>query len=552
MKNYLNNILRSLLILFVLFVSPVRGDDAGSDRPVVMTGQGKVAGYKEDGLDIFKGIPYALPPVGERRWKAPEAPVAWKGLREATEFGAPCVQPPLPPTSLYYDPFEKESEDCLTLNIWAPEGIKDAPVMVWIHGGSLRIGGSSQPLYKGAALARQGVVLVSINYRLGALGWLAHPDLSAESPNGASGNYGLLDQIQALRWVKDNIAAFGGDPENVTIMGESAGALSVTYLLASPPARGLFHKAIIQSTNTRATPELKREVYGMQSAEQTGEAIASALKAESLEALRALDARDVTIRAMYAGYRPEGTIDGWSLTEQLVETFDAGRQARVPLLTGFTGGEMRAGLVRTPRAPMDAATYEAEITKRYGDLAAEFLRLYPASDIDESMKATLRDAVFGWASEYLVDRYSKAGLPAYLYYFDHCYPSARARGICAFHAGELPYVFGLAGPDATIPVNWPRPDGGNDVALSEAMMGYWASFARTGIPVASGHPDWKAYDPDGQAYMLFSDKPRLQSDLLSGMFELHVESFLRRKLSNQQWFLNVGLKSPVLTPPAGQ
>ncbi|MBC2776676.1 carboxylesterase/lipase family protein [Parasphingopyxis marina] len=516
-----------------------------TDGPEAVVEQGRLAGVSENGLHIFRGIPYAAPPVGDARWRPPAPPSAWEEIRDATTFGPSCIQPPVPPTSLYFDPPETVSEDCLTLNIWAPEDAADAPVIVWIHGGSLRIGGSAEPMYDGANFAERGIVFVSINYRLGALGWLAHPELSAESPHAASGNYGLLDQIAALRWTRDNIAAFGGDPGNVTIMGESAGALSVTYLMVSPLARGLFHKAIAQSTNTRAVPELRRTVYGLTPAEETGAAIASALGAADLAALRAMDAERLMMTALMAGFRPEGTIDGWALTEQAVETFDAGRQAPVPLLTGFTEGEMRAGLVPLPAIPTDAASYEAEIVRRYGDLAPEFLRLYPSSDIRESMMATLRDAVFGWASEYLVDRHSAAGLPAYLYLFDHCDPAARERAICAFHASELPFVFGQTGPEASLPPNWPRPDGADEIALSSAMMDYWVSFARTGVPSGEGRPDWPAYAAD-QAYMRFAGEPVPETNLFPGMFEMQEDLVRHRRASGQQWFVNVGVMAPMM------
>lgn len=511
--------------------------------PEAIVEQGALSGVVENGQHIFRGIPYAAPPVGEGRWRTPEPPAAWEGIRDATAFGASCIQPPVPRTSIYFDPPEAMSEDCLTLNIWTPEEAGGAPVMVWIHGGSLRIGGSAEPLYDGAAFAERGIVFVSINYRLGVLGWLAHPELSAESPHHASGNYGLLDQIAALQWVQANIASFGGDPENVTIMGESAGALSVTYLMVSPLARGLFHKAIAESTGARTTPALSETVYGLTPAEETGTTLAAAMGAGDISVLRYMDAERLTVMAHMARFRPEGTIDGWSLTEQIVDTFDAGRQAQVPLLTGFNEGEMRAGLVPPPSAPTDAARYEAEITRRYRDLAPEFLSIYPSSDIPESMVATLRDAVFGWSSEFLVNRNSAAGLAAYLYLFDHCYPAARSRNICAFHASELPFVFGQTGPDAALPPNWPRPESVEDAALSSAMMDYWTSFARTGVPHSGGQPVWPAYS-EGEAYMRFSGTPIADTDLLPGMFEMQEELVRRRRENGEQWFVNVGVNAP--------
>ena len=250
-----------------------------SETPVVEIAQGRLEGVRREGLTVFKGIAYAASPVDDLRWREPGPAPAWDGTRTAEAFGPACIQPAIPPTSLYFDPPHATSEDCLTLNVWAPARAQEAPVIVWIHGGSLRIGGSAQPMYDGAALARRGVVLVSINYRLGVLGWLAHPELTAESPRQASGNYGLLDQIAALRWVQENIEAFGGDPDNVTVMGESAGALSVTYLMSSPLASGLFDKAIAQSPNIRAVPELSRPAFGLPSAEALGQHLGEALDA---------------------------------------------------------------------------------------------------------------------------------------------------------------------------------------------------------------------------------------------------------------------------------
>ena len=534
-----------MALAFAALASCVSHRAPQSGQAMVRVEQGVLEGRAENGLRVFKGIPFAASPAGENRWRPPQAAAAWEGARDASQFAAACVQPPLPESSIYYDPHQAVSEDCLNLNVWAPQTADNAPVIVWIHGGSLRIGAGSQPLYDGSAYARRGIVFVSINYRLGALGWFSHPELSAESDVGSSGNYGLLDQIEALRWVEDNIAEFGGDPANVTIMGESAGALSVTYLMASPLARGLFDKAIAQSTNLRTMPMLSQEAYGMLGAEQTGVNVARALNAPDLDALRTMDAQQLVNRAALSGHRPQGVIDGWSLQEQLIDTFDQRRQAMVPLLTGFMEGEMRAGLVPVPQLPAGPAEYIDEIERRYGDLAPEFLRLYPAADMRESMMATLRDAVFGWSSEYMTDRHSAAGQSAYLYYFDHCYPAARDAGVCAFHAGELPYTFGMANPNAPVSRHWPLPDSTQDTALADAMLDYWVSFARDGHPQSAGQPVWRPYGQD-QSFMRFGQVPAAQSDLLQGMFELHQETVSRRREMGTAWFINTGVNSPIL------
>lgn len=514
-------------------------------RPRVHIIQGWLEGVRDAGLVVYKDIPYAAPPVGALRWKAPEAAPNWNDIRDASQFGPSCIQPPLAKTSLYYDPASRYSEDCLSLNIWAPEDAKSSPVIVWIHGGSLRIGGSAEPIYDGSILAHRGVVIVSINYRLGLLGWMAHPDLSRESPDHVSGNYGLLDQIAALRWVQDNIAAFGGDPHNVTIMGESAGALSAVYLLASPLAKGMFDKAIIQSTNSRAFPELAHSAYGLPSAEEIGTETLKKLGAGGIDAARKIDAQQLVNGATRAGFVPQGTVDGKVLPMQIVDVFDRHLQSKVPVLAGFNSGEMRAGLVPLPPMPGSAEEYEQKIRSAYGRDADEFLRLYPAHDMRESMLATLRDAVFGWATERVVRDQTAVGAPSYLYMFDHCYPSAKARDICAFHASELPFVFGTLKKD-TLPPNWPVPNGLRDSALSDAMIDYWVSFAATGHPRRSHGPAMLPYG-DGQSYMRFTDKPVAGTLPMPGMFDFHERMMRKHKNAGEQWFLNVGVAAPALS-----
>lgn len=549
LKSSRYNLFRSILVLCFAITSQVHADVRNNDRPTAVTAQGAVAGVLVDGVKLFRGIPYALPPVGTRRWKAPGPPAAWQGLRDASSFGPSCVQPLSGTSSIYADNPGSMSEDCLTLNIWAPEDAAKAPVIFWIFGGALQRGQSASPLYDGAIYARRGVVFVSINYRLGVLGWLAHPALSAESPEQVSGNYGLLDQIQALRWVQENIAAFGGDPDNVTIMGESAGALSVAYLLASPRARGLFHKAIAESPNLRSFPMLNRSIYGLPSAEETGVAFAAHVGAADLHALRAMDAADLTRASIAARFWPQGTVDGKVLPMQLVDIFDAGQQALVPLLAGFNSGEIRSQRVFVPPVPASAASYEEEITHRYRDLAPAFLKVYPSTDIAGSMLATLRDAIYGWAAERMVRRQSEAGQPAFLYMFDRCYPAAARQDLCAFHASELPFVFGHVGQDPWLPPNWPRPDGKTDISLSDAMLGYWVEFVKTGVPAHAGQPKWLAYS-EGEAYMRFGDEAIPGKDPVPGMFELQEEVVARRRAADQPWFINVGVAAPVIPDPA--
>ncbi|MEA1942445.1 MAG: carboxylesterase family protein [Pseudomonadota bacterium] len=516
---------------------------------VVDAPAGPVRGIEDDGLHVFKGIPFAAPPTGEARWTPPEALPAWDDTFDATAFGPACTQPGRTVETIYSDTLPAGmSEDCLNLNIWAPADAEDAPVFVWIHGGSLTRGANSLSLYNGASYAERGIVYVSINYRLGVLGYLAHPELSAQSPDGVSGNYGLLDQIAALEWVRDNIAAFGGDPDNVTVAGESAGALSVTYLMASPRAHGLFDRAIAQSAYMLSTPELREARYGAPSAEAAGAVLAGALGADGIADLRAMDAGALLEATAQTGYIPWGTIDGVVLPDQLVDIFDRGEQAPVPVLAGFNEGEIRSLRFLLPPPPGDAGAYEAAVRNGYGDLAAEALALYPSADIAESMLATTRDAMYGWTAERLVRKQEEIGQAGYLYYYEHSYPAADAMGLHAFHASELPYMFDNF--DRLSPY-WPEPpDTPDEHALADAMIGYWASFARDGRPSADGAPDWHAYGAD-EHYMHFAGAPRGGgTDLMPGMFELHEEVMCRRRAGDVGWHWNVGVAAPPL-PPRG-
>jgi para-nitrobenzyl esterase len=516
--------------------------------PIVKAPAGAVEGQTEGELRVFKGIPYALHPVGSARWRPPSPMPRWAGVKQTTEFGPACFQPQNPGKSIYSWIPVPMSEDCLTLNIWTPAGARKAPVFFWIHGGALTTGSSRDALYDGSKLAGQGIVVVSLNFRLGVLGWLAHPELSKESPLGVSGNYALLDLIQGLTWVRHNISAFGGDPANVTIAGESSGGLSVMYLMAAPPARGLFAKAIAESAYMITTPELKKAAFGLPSAEDSGVKLAAALHAPDIAAMRAMDAATLTTAAPAAGYAPWGTIDGHVMLRQLVDVFDRGEQAPVPLLAGFNSGEIRSLRILAPHPPASAAEYEATIRDRYGDLADEFLRLYPSANMDESILATTRDAMYGWTAQRLVRKQTALGHPSFLYLFDHGYPAADTAGLHGFHASELPYVFGTF--DGTPPL-WPKiPNTEEEKRLSEAMNGYWSSFARTGQPKAVNQPDWPAFGSTG-AYMDITDAPHPSTGLLPGIYELDEEVVCRRRASGDiAWSWNVGLYSPKL--PAQQ
>lgn len=514
-----------------------------SQAPVVNAPAGAVMGVREGDAQVFQAIPYALPPTGERRWRPPAPMPRWTGVRKVQTMGVACMQPPM--AAGPYDRGETPmSEDCLTLDVTAPVNAHKAPVMVWIHGGTLIWGSGHSPMYSGQAFAQRGVVLVSINYRLGVLGYLAHPELSKESADDTSGNYGLLDQIQALHWVRQNIAAFGGDPGNVTIFGESAGALSVEYLLASPKARGAFDKAIVQSGYLFTTPELRARRGEEFPAEDIGLWLGAQLKAPSLAALRALDARELVDATAKTGYVPYGTIDGKVMKRQLVDTFDRGEQAPVPLIAGFNSGEIRSLRFLAPPVPASPEAYVAAIRERYGDLADDYLRLYPpTNDLAQNGLDSTRDAVFGWTSERLVRKQAALGQPAFLYYFSHSYPSADTAGLTGFHASEVPFVFGAI---AATPPGWPAiPNTAGERNLSNAMVDYWTSFARTGRP-ASKDAAWSVFGSTG-AFMTFADRPRASTGFMPGMYALHERVMCRRREDGRQsWTWRTGSSAPPL------
>ncbi|MBN8816226.1 MAG: carboxylesterase family protein [Sphingomonas sp.] len=547
--NCLSRILFAVIAACTMAASPVAASTGGPGAPILNASAGSVKGLRSGNANVFLGIPYAAPPIGERRWQPPAPLPRWRGVRAAQTMGVACMQPPMAP-----GPYDRGrvpmSEDCLTLDVTAPASARNAPVMVWIHGGTLIWGSGHSAMYDGREFAKRGIVLVSINYRLGVLGYLAHPELSKESPDGVSGNYGLLDQIQALKWVRANIAAFGGNPRNVSIFGESAGALSVEYLLASPLARGLFAKAIVESGYLFTTPALRAKQGEEPTAEALGQWLGGKLNAPTIAALRAMDANKLVVAAGATGYAPYGTIDGKILTRQLVDTFDRGEQARVPLIAGFNSGEIRTLRFLLPPPPANAEAYTADIRARYGDLADAYLRLYPPRDFDRTLLAATRDTVFGWTAERLVRKQAAIGQRAFLYYFDHGYPAADAANLTGFHASEVPFVFGTL---EDTPPNWPaiaRTPG--ERRFSDAMLNYWTSFARTGAPTARGAPAWPPFAPTGTA-MRFADVPTLWRDFMPGMYDLHEQATCRRRAAGtQSWNWRTGSTAPVLPPRVPQ
>ncbi len=503
--------LLAVLVLAPLLASrPTQASDPAADPTVVLVEQGLVSGVVAGGVRAYQGVPYAAPPVGRLRWRPPQAPAAWDGVRPCTAFGPACPQPAgfgehqtgLPP----------QSEDCLTLNVWtAAAGPSEArPVLVWIHGGGFTIGASSLPYYDGASLARRGAVVVTINYRLGVFGFYAHPLLSAESGEKVSGNYGLLDQIAALRWVRRNIASFGGDPGRVTVFGESAGSVSVCALMVCPLARGLFHRAIAQSGGvTGIDRRLREEWKGRASLEQRGLAVAAQLGAsraeDPLAALRAVPAGRLlqAAPAEPASFDPERrygpVVDGYVLPDDPVRLWNEGRQHAVPFVAGSNADDgsvfARPGLVR------GEFMYRVLVQRLYGEDAGEVLSLFPP-DREGDPPLTLRRLVtiasFVAPARAMVRDMARAPAPAFLYHFTRVNPLAGRLGLGAPHGIEIPYVFGNP-PRAIAPEE-------ADLALSDAMQRYWIAFAATGAPRVEGLPEWPLYEAATDRHLEFGTR----------------------------------------------
>ena len=488
-----------------LETNPFKGKDkANSIR--VKTDKGDVEGvFTADRQVIaFKGIPYAAPPVGDLRWQPPQPAMKWKRTLSASEFGKHCIQSVSYPDMIFHDP--GPSEDCLTLNVWAPAKAKrgSLPVMVWIYGGSFASGGTSEARQDGQFLAHRNVVIVSMNYRLGIFGFFVHPELTAESAHHASGNYGLLDQTAALAWVRDNIAAFGGDPSNVTIFGESAGSHSVSAQMASPLARGLFTKAIGESGAAFSNSSLPAE--SREALEQRNLAFAqTAYNTSRLSDLRKLSADEV-LRGAIAKTTPPPprfgiTVDGYFLPDSVPNIYAAGHQAHVPLLAGWNADEVR-GQILLAKTPTTIETFKATAQTQFGDKAADLLAVYPAStDAEATLSAgdfasDLFIAFSTW--RWLEAQVTTGQSPVYRYRLDLGSPGdANHLAILgAFHSDDIEYVFGAL--DSRAGATW-RPE---DRKLSDLRGSYWTNFARTGNPNDTGLPIWPTYnEKDGWQVM---------------------------------------------------
>jgi para-nitrobenzyl esterase len=471
---------------------------ASADSLTVKTAQGSVHGklVSEGRSRAFLGIPFAAPPIGDLRWKAPQPPAHWDGVRDATNYAARCAQWPIWADYIFQDP--GPSEDCLYLDVYTPGAANPVhslpphlqPTMVWIHGGGYAAGGSSEPRYSNSPLVDRGVVLVNINYRMGVFGFLASEDLRREG-GGAAGNYGLMDMVAALQWVRDNITQFGGDPHNVTIFGESAGSFAVSTLMASQQAQGLFQKVIGESGAPFGS------VLGVDPVEVRAprdQAWVESLGVKSLAEARALST-DALIEAAkkkgVVGFTP--VIDGRLLTESVPITYAAGKQAHVPLLAGWNRDE-RAG---TLSKDMTAEKWKAFATEHFGAHADEFLAVFPGRTDAEavaSADAYTTDQFIALGTWQWIEAHVKtSGAPVYRYHFELPAPSSEMHpeGKYAWHSDDLEYVFGTL--DVRRGSIW-RPE---DRKLTEEMMDYWTNFAKTGDPNGPSLPEWPRYDKSG-------------------------------------------------------
>lgn len=463
---------------------------------VEVTG-GSIQGLKENSLMIFKGIPFAAPPVGELRWKAPQPVEPWKNIKKTQEFAASPYQFGNPPAG--------KSEDCLYLNVWTPaQSAKEKlPVLVWIYGGGFSMGSTAEPVCTGEHLAQKGVIVVSIAYRVGKLGFLAHPELSSENPQRVSGNYGLLDQIAGLEWVQDNIAAFGGDPDKVTIFGESAGGISVSMLCASPLAKGLFRGAISQSGGsfgpTRETTYPGENMKTLQDEEESGRDFLKKAKVSSIAELRKLKVEELPLEPGMGGAWPN--VDGYVIPDNQYRLYQEGKYNDVDVLIGYNSDECAFFLnSKTPEEHIK------RVQLRYGPFADTLLSAYPVGEntVPKSARDLTSAAAFGWHSWTWARLQAKTGSSnVFLYYFDQHpdYPEdSPMYGYGSPHGSEIPYVF------MTLDKENPNITAA-DIQLSETMSSYWVNFAKYGHPNTEDFPQWPEFTTNNQELMYLNAEP---------------------------------------------
>ena len=468
---------------------------------VEVTG-GTIEGVEQDGIFMYKGVPFAAPPVGDLRWKAPAPVIPWTGVKKADAFCAACMQ-----ATNAMGNTAPVSEDCLYLNVWTPakKVNEKLPVIYWVHGGGYSGGSTSTPMYDGTGFAKKGVIMVSVAYRLGPFGFLAHPELSRESGNG-SGSYGILDMIEGLKWVKENIARFGGDPSNVTIFGHSAGGAAISLLAATPLTDGLFHRAICMSGGS-FTPLMASNQTGiglgmptLKLAEQNGEEFLKQLGVEDITAARALSAEDIQnkLTGGMGGMRFRPVADGYVISNDLYSLFEAGRFNDTPVLLGHTSDEMGSF---GPTQNITPEQIEKQIRAQYSSQADAILAVYPHSTDAEATKSSKdirNDSSFSWNTwtwSRLQTRNGKG--KAFQYYFDY-HPNSPDGG--SGHGSDVPYAFQTLGG----PMGAPKEE---DLKLSDVINSYWINFARSGDPNGTGLPEWPAFMENDQKVMVFDTAP---------------------------------------------
>ncbi|MGD9161787.1 MAG: carboxylesterase family protein [Desulfobacteraceae bacterium] len=516
---FLKNVIRFSLLLaltFFTFACDSSTDKAESTAPEVkaevsealpltttveVTG-GTIEGVEQDGILIYKGIPFAAPPVGNLRWKAPAPVQPWTGVKKVDAFCNACMQ-----TSGAMGNSAPVSEDCLYLNVWTPakKVNENLPVIYWVHGGGYMGGSTSTPMYDGTGFAKKGVVLVSVAYRLGPFGFLAHPELSRESGHG-SGTYGMLDMVEGLEWVKENVAKFGGDPSNVTIFGHSAGGAAISLLAATPLTKGLFHRAICMSggsfTPLQTSPQvgISMGLPSLNFAESTGADFLKELGVAGISEARALSAEDIqkNMAGGFGGMRFKPAVDGYLISNDLYSLYEEGNFNDTPVLVGHTSDEMGSFGGTQELTPEQ---FEEQIKTQYGSQADMVLAVYPHSTEAEATRASKdnRNDTFTWntlAWSRLQTRNGKN--KAYQYYFDY-HPNSPDGG--SGHGSDVPYAFQTLGGG---PAGEP---GEADLKLSDMISSYWINFAKTGDPNGPELPEWPAFKMDDQKVMVFDTAP---------------------------------------------
>jgi para-nitrobenzyl esterase len=500
--------MKKIIVILFAFTFTIYG------QTIVKTAHGKIEGTTntDQSVRIFKGIPFAAPPVGDLRWKIPQPVKNWKGVKNCTEFSASPIQNKPQPFYCWSEEFiaqpEPLSEDCLYLNIWTSAKSKKAkqPVFVWIYGGGLSSGSANCAIYDGEEMAKKGIVYVSINYRVGVLGFMAHPELSAESGNNSSGNYGFFDQMEALKWVQKNIAAFGGNPANVTIAGQSAGSFSVNALIASPLAKGLFQKAIAQSGGLLSN----RLSQNLEAAEKQGLNFMQKVKANNLADLRKLTATELQVLSQNRELGQFGvTLDGHFLPNNLLEHFKNGKQNHVPILTGWVAGDVDF----LGERKMTVEEYKADAQKKYGEKAGAFLNIFPANTDDEVKAANKKMTLIGFAGMPAHQLANFNTQPTYLYFFKHVpvdKPNFPNYG--AFHTSEVPFALHTLH-------KWNRDWRASDRKVENTMNSYWVNFTKTGNPNGAQLTDWKAYKKDSGNILILEENTTLKPGLFKKEFD---------------------------------